>query len=425
MTDRTFVIVGGGLAGARAAAALRERGFDGRIVLIGAEAHLPYQRPPLSKEFLAAKQSAIARAYAEADQRLTLRDFTVYDADWYRSAEVELLLGAEVTVLSGHDHSVGLADGSALGYDRLLLATGARARRPAIPGADAAGVYYLRTIDDAVALDAALAAASSLAVIGAGWIGLEVAASARLRGLAVTVIGRSALPLVRVLGPENAAVFAALHRDNGVDLRLGAAVAEISTVDGSADGVVFADRSRVDADVVLIATGAQPSSELARDAGLTVGPGGVLVDAALRTSDPDVYAVGDVAAIAHPVLGVRIGGGHWADARKQPAVAAAGMCGAAARYTDLPYFFTDQYDLGMEYIGYAPAYHRVVFRGDVAGRTYLAFWLDADDRVLAGMNVNVPGVIGDLKQLVTARATITPDRLADPRIPLDELRRDC
>lgn len=421
MTDRSFVVVGGGLAGARAVAALREQGFDGRIVLIGAEPHLPYQRPPLSKEFLAAKQSAIARAYDEADRRLTLDDFTVYDADWYADHDVELRLGTAVTALSAQAHTVRLADGAVIGYHKLLLATGARPRHPAIPGVDAAGVHYLRTIDDAVALDAALAAASSLVVVGAGWIGLEVAASARLRGLGVTLIGRSELPLAGVLGPENAAVFAALHRANGVDLRLGASVTAIGAAGGRADRVVLADGSRVGADVVVVATGAQPNSELARDAGLATGPSGVLVDAALRTTDPDIYAVGDVAAVAHPVLGTRIAGGHWAEARKQPTVAAAGMLGAAARYTDLPYFFTDQYDLGMEYIGYAPAYDRVVFRGDTAAGAYLAFWLDADDRVLAAMTVNVPGVIAELKKIVAARAPIAPARLADPRIPLAAL----
>lgn len=421
MTSRTFVIVGGGLAAARAVEALRNRGFEGRLILIATERHLPYQRPPLSKEFLAAKQSSITRAYAEADQRLTLRDFTVHDRDWYRSRGVELRLGTRVTALQPRARSVSLDDGTVVGYDKLLLATGARPQRPAIPGADAAGVHYLRTIDDAVALDAALKTASSLAVVGAGWLGLEVAASARLRGVAVTVVGRSELPLAGVLGAENAAVFAALHRRNGVDLRLGIEVTAITGTDGSTGGLTLTDGSHVGADVVLVATGADPNSELADQAGLAIEAGGVLVDASLRTSDPDIYAVGDVAAVQHPVLATTIRSGHWADARKQPTVAAAGMLGTPTEYTDLPYFFTDQYDLGMEYIGYAPEYHRVIFRGDVDIHRYVAFWLDAAGRVLAGMNVNVPGVISDLKKLVQSRIPIDPARLADPRLPLGSL----
>lgn len=421
----TFVIVGGGLAGAKAAEALRDNGFDGRIILFCAERHLPYLRPPLSKEFLAAKESSIARAYAEADQRLVLRDFTVNDSAWYRQHHVDLRLGEQVVSVDPSAHSVELADGAVGHYDKLLLATGARPRRLAIPGADTDGVHYLRTIDDGSALDAALTGASSLVVVGAGWIGLEVAASARLRGVEVTVVGRAELPLLTALGEENGAVFAALHREHGVDLRLGAQVAAITTVDGEASGLSLTDGSQVAADVLLVAVGAVPNVELAERAGLTIGGGGVLVDASLRSSDPDVYAVGDVAAADHPVLRARIRSQHWADALKQPSVAAAGMLGKPVEYTDLPYFFTDQYDLGMEYVGYAPDYRRVVFRGSVDTRVYVAFWLDDDNRVLAGMNVNVPGVIDDIKRLVRARMPVDPARLSDPVLPLDSLVGGC
>ncbi|MBS9532845.1 FAD-dependent oxidoreductase [Mycobacterium sp. M1] len=393
------VIVGGGLAGAITVEKLRDRGFDGRITLFAAEPHLPYDRVPLSKDFLAAKTSAVAVGYAEAGRRLGLPAITVHDADWYSGQGVEVRVGTRVTVLDPAGHRVTLADGSGVGYDRLVLATGARARRLPIPGADAAGVHYLRTADDAAALDAVLRTGSSLVVIGAGWIGLEVAASARARGVDVTVLGRSALPLPS-LGPEVGQIFADLHWGHGVDLRLSAAVVSIRTAGGVATGVELGDGSVVAADTVLIAVGAQPNVELACEAGLTVADGGVAVDAALRSSAPDVFAVGDVAAAEHPLLGARLAGGHWAEALKQPAVVAAGILGQQAQYADLPYFFTDQYELGMEYVGYAPDYARVVFQGDVDSGAYLVFWLAADDRVLAGMTVNVMGRIGEIKELI-------------------------
>ncbi|WP_409429354.1 NAD(P)/FAD-dependent oxidoreductase [Mycobacterium sp. SMC-11] len=397
----TFVIVGAGLAGAKAAEALRDKNFDGTIVLVGQEHQLPYERPPLSKEFLAGKK--------------TLDDFTVKPRSWYREHEIDLRLGDRVVSVDPSGHNVTLADGTSLGYDRLLLATGSRSRRLPIPGADASRVHYLRTIEDASALDSALdsalASGDSLAVVGAGWIGMEVAAAARQRGVDVTVVESAALPLLAGLGAENAAVFADLHREHGVDLRTGATVAEITTAGGAAAGLRLGDGSQIRADAVLVAVGAQPNIELAQQAGLSTGDGGVLVDAGLRSSDPDIYAVGDIAAAQHPLFGTRIRTEHWANALKQPAVAASGMLGEAAEYTELPYFFTDQYDLGMEYVGYAPHYARVVFRGDPAGREYTSFWLDDDNRVLAGMNVNIWEGLDDIKALINAQAPVNPDRL--------------
>lgn len=402
-----FVIVGAGLAAAKAAEALRDKGFDGAVVLIGDESRLPYERPPLSKEYLAGKKS--------------LDDFTVDAADWYRDNDVELRLGQPVVSIDRSGHTVALADGTAVPYRKLLLATGSRARRPTITGADAAGVHYLRSFDDAAALNSALVAGSALAVVGAGWIGLEVAASARQRGVEVTVVETADVPLRAALGAEAGAVFAALHREHRVDLRLGAAVAEISTADGAATGLVLGDGSRIAADTVLVAVGAQPNIELADHAGLTVADGGVAVDAALRSSDPDIYAVGDIAAAQHPLLGTRIRTEHWANALKQPSAAAAAMLGEAAEYAELPYFFTDQYDLGMEYVGYAPNYRRVVFRGNVEGREFTAFWLDDAQRVLAGMNVNIWEGLDDIKALIRSRTAVDPGRLADPAVPLGEL----
>ncbi|KLI07055.1 pyridine nucleotide-disulfide oxidoreductase [Mycolicibacterium conceptionense] len=403
-TSSTFAIVGGGLAGAKAAEALRDNDFDGHVVLFAAEDKLPYERPPLSKEYLAGKKK--------------LDDFTVDPAAWYRDHNVDLRLGTEVSALDPAGHTLTLPDGTTVGYDKLLLATGSASRRPPIPGSDAAGVHYLRTIDDAAALSAALAPGATLAIVGAGWIGLEVAAGARSRDVNVTVVEAAHLPLLAALGTEVGEVFAQLHRAHGVDLRLDQSVQEVTTADGTATGLRLGDGSTVAADAVLIAVGAAPNIGLAEQAGLAVADGGVLVDASLRTSDPDIYAVGDIAAAQHPFFGVRIHTEHWANALKQPAVAVAGMLGKSAEYDELPYFFTDQYDLGMEYVGHAPEYQRVVFRGDVAGREFVAFWLDGANRVLAGMNVNVWDVLDDVKALIRSAAPVDPDRIADPTQPL-------
>lgn len=330
-TSSTFAIVGGGLAGAKAAEALRDNDFDGHVVLFAAEDKLPYERPPLSKEYLAGKKK--------------LDDFTVDPAAWYRDHNVDLRLGTEVSALDPAGHTLALPDGTTVGYDKLLLATGSASRRPPIPGSDAAGVHYLRTIDDAAALSAALAPGATLAIVGAGWIGLEVAAGARSRDVNVTVVEAAHLPLLAALGTEVGEVFAQLHRAHGVDLRLDQSVQEVTTADGTATGLRLGDGSTVAADAVLIAVGAAPNIGLAEQAGLAVADGGVLVDASLRTSDPDIYAVGDIAAAQHPFFGVRIRTEHWANALKQPAVAVAGMLGKSAEYDELPYFFTDQYDL--------------------------------------------------------------------------------
>ncbi|KZS60893.1 NAD(P)/FAD-dependent oxidoreductase [Mycobacterium ostraviense] len=407
-SSTTFVIVGGGLAGAKAAEALRYNGFDGTITLFADEEQLPYERPPLSKEFLAGKKS--------------LDEFTVQNSDWYRDHDVDLRLGARVSSLDPAAHTVGLPDDTTVHYDKLLLATGSASRRLPIPGADAAGVHYLRTFEDASALNSALAEGSSLAVVGAGWIGLEVAASARQRNVDVTVVEAARQPLSAALGDTVGKVFADLHRDHGVDLRLEAQVAEITTEGGRASGLKLGDGSVIAADAVLVAVGAKPNIELAQQAGLAMADGGVQVDASLRTSDPDIYAVGDIAAAEHPLLGTRIRTEHWANALKQPAVAVAGMLGTPGEYAELPYFFTDQYDLGMEYAGHASGVERVVFRGDVAGREFVAFWLDGDNRVLAGMNVNIWDVLDDVKALIRSKAPVDAGRLADPASPLAEAR---
>lgn len=391
--SQTFVIVGGGLAGAKAAQALRDKDFDGRIILFAEEDHLPYERPPLSKEFLAGTKK--------------LTDFTVDNSAWYRDHDIDLRLETTVAAIDPSAHTVALPDGDTVHYDKLLLATGSRPRVPGIPGADGEGVRYLRTVDDARSLDSALQRDSSSAIVGAGWIGLEVAASARQRGVEVTVLESARLPLLNSLGAEVAEVFADLHREHGVDLRLETDVASVS-----ASSVTLADGSVLPADTVLVAVGAAPNIELAVQAGLTLAEGGVQVDAALRTSDPDIFAVGDIAAAENPVFGTRIRTEHWANALKQPAVAAAGMLGRSATYDELPYFFTDQYDLGMEYVGHSAGYQHVVFRGDRDTREFTAFWLDAHNRVLAGMNVNIWDGLDDIKALVRSGVPVDVEQLS-------------
>ncbi len=407
-TNRRFVIVGGGLAGAKIAEALRDRDFDGEITVLSEEDHLPYERPPLSKEFFAGKK--------------TLPEFTVHDGEWFRDHHIDLRPGTTATAIDPAAHTVSLPDGSTISYDKLALATGSRSRRLDIPGSDAEGVHYVRTVDQAAALLRTLAADKKLVVIGAGWIGLEIAASARGFDVEVTVLEHAGLPLESTLGPEMGEVFAALHRQNGVDLRTGTDVSAISVDGDHASGVTLSDGTVIPADAVLIAVGALPNTELASEAGIDVD-NGVLVDAGLQSSDPDIVAVGDIAAAQHPILNSRIRVEHWANALNQPETAADTMLGRPAEYVRMPYFFTDQYDLGMEYVGHAPhgGYSRVVTRGDVDKREFLAFWLDSANKVLAGMNVNIWDAGDAIKELVASSGPVDPERLADPETPLAEV----
>ena len=404
----TFVIAGGGLAGAKAAEALREQGFDGRVVLVGSEVHLPYERPPLSKDYLAGRSE--------------WESFQVHDSEWYEQHDIELRLGAGVIGLDLAAHELELSDGVVLTYTKLLLATGSSPRKLSVPGADAAGVHYLRTVGDSDRIKQSIADGDRFVVIGAGWIGLEVAATARQAGCEVTVLESEPLPLLKALGPEVARVFVGLHEANGVSLRFSVGAEEILTSDGGVTGVRLADGSVVPADAVVVGIGAAPNVEVAVGAGLTVEDG-VVVDASLRSSDPDVYAVGDIARFMHPLLGKRIRVEHWANALNQPGVVAGSMLGKDVVWEDLPYFFTDQFDLGMEFVGHVEpgGYESVVFRGDVAGREFIAFWLSSDGRVLAGMNVNVWDVTEPIKGLIRSGKAVDIERLADPGVPLGEV----
>ncbi|MDX6284483.1 MAG: hypothetical protein QOH03_5554, partial [Kribbellaceae bacterium] len=385
----------------------REEGFDGPVVLLGSEEELPYERPPLSKGYL---QGSSDREKA-----------FVHPAAWYEEQRVDLRLLTTVTAIDTVAHEVFLADGGRVGYARLLLATGSTPRRLDVPGAGLDGVRYLRTLPDSDRLKADLAERPRVVIIGAGWIGLEVAAAARGAGLEVTVVEPAELPLLRVLGPEVAQVFADLHRANGVDLRLRTGVNALTGSDGVVNGVDLSDGTHLAADLVVVGVGVTPNTALAAEAGIAVSDG-VEVDEHLRSSDPDVFAAGDVAAALHPVLGRRIRVEHWANARHQGRTAALGMLGREAVHDRAPYFFSDQYDLGMEYTGYVEPgrYDEVLFRGDVAAREFLAFWV-ADGRVLAGMNVNVWDVVEDVADLVLSGRRVDPRRLVDPAVAVRDL----
>ena len=394
-TPSSVVIVGGGLAGAKTAEALRSKGYHGPVTLISAEQLLPYERPPLSKGYLAGNDEFEAAI--------------VHPAEWYDENDVTLRRGTEVVAVHPDDSAVELAGGERLEYGALVLATGSTPRRLPIPGADTA--LTLRNRADSDAIRATFGEGKRLVIVGAGWIGLEVAAAARDKGTEVTVLEAAELPLLAVLGHEMAAVFADLHRAHGVDLHFGVKVAEIAP-----DGVRLADGTHFPADAVVLGVGAAPLIELAEQAGLATD-NGVLVDAALRTSDPAIYAVGDIANHDHPVLGHRVRVEHWATALNQPAAAAAAILGEDGDgYRDLPYFFSDQYDLGMEYIGQGRADSRVVTRGDVPGREFVAFWLDADDRILASMNVNVWDVVDEIRPLIVEGRQVDVAKLADPKV---------
>jgi 3-phenylpropionate/trans-cinnamate dioxygenase ferredoxin reductase component len=403
----TFVIIGAGMAGALTAQALREEGFDGRLVLVGDEVDRPYERPPLSKGYL--------MGTAERD------DMFVHAKDWYAEHDVELRQGVQATGLDIGRHEVTLGSDEQLRYDALGLATGAVPRQLRVPGADLTGVHYLRRVGDSEQLREAFGTSTRAVVIGGGWIGLETAAAARAAGVAVTLLERSELPLQGILGSKLAQVFAGLHRHNGVDLRVQTEVAEILGDNGKVTGVRLTNGDHVPADLVIVGVGVLPNIALAERAGLNVD-NGVVVDEHLRTSDADIVAVGDIANAYHPLLKRHLRVEHWANARRQPPIAAQTMLGRPGIYDRMPYFFSDQYNLGMEYAGFVEpgGYDDVVLRGDVDRLEFLAFWV-SDRRVLAGMNVNVWDVNPDIDRLVVSGRQVDRDQLADPDVPLDSL----
>jgi 3-phenylpropionate/trans-cinnamate dioxygenase ferredoxin reductase component len=396
----SFVIVGGGMAGAIATQTLREEGFDGKITLLGQEPNAPYERPPLSKDYLQGK--------ADRDS------IFVHPEPWYAEHAVELSLGSTVTSLDPASRTIG----ERLSYDKLLLATGSKPRRLDVPGADLDGVYYLRNVEESDWLKIEFAQANRVVIIGAGWIGLETAAAARAAGLDVTLLVSGDLPLQHVLGPEAAPIFDELHRSHGVDLRYRTTAVELTGRHGRVTGVMLSDGTRIDADMIIVGIGAVPRTEIAADAGLKID-NGIVVDEHLRTSDPDIFAAGDIARTYNPRLGRHIRVEHWANARRQGVVAAKAMLGQDAADVRPSYFFTDQYDLSMEYTGdIGPTgYDRVIFRRHADSDQMIVFWL-SEQRVQAGMNINIWDVADDIERLIQSARPINADDLADPAIPL-------
>ncbi len=402
-----FVIVGAGLAGAKAAETLREEGFDGPVVLVGEEPEPPYERPPLSKDYL------LGKAERDASQ--------VHPPDWYAGHDVDLRTGVQATELDPAGHRLELATGESLAYEKLLLATGSSARRLPVPGADLEGVLYLRTRAEADRLKAELAGGGRrVVVVGAGWIGLEVTAAARTYGNDVTVVEPQPTPLHGVLGPEMGAVFARLHRDHGVDLFTDTTVRELRGPAGRVETVVTDRHAGLPADLVVVGIGAAPNTRLAAAAGLEVD-NGVVVDERLRSATPDVYAAGDVASAFHPLYGRYVRVEHWANALNGGPAAARSMLGQDVSYERVPYFFTDQYDLGMEYSGLSSPGDTVICRGDPESGEFIAFWVTEEGRVTAGMNVNVWDVTEPIQQLIRSRRQVQPARLSDPDTSLEVL----
>jgi 3-phenylpropionate/trans-cinnamate dioxygenase ferredoxin reductase subunit len=393
-----LLIVGASLAGAKAAEGARAQGYDGPIRLIGAEPHLPYERPPLSKGLLLGKEPPAKAA--------------VEDTDWYVRNEVGLLLGAPATALDLGAKEVDVA-GRRIGFETLVLATGSTPRKLPVPGMDLPEVLVLRTVDDALALREALKPGVRVAVVGASWIGTEVASAAQQRGAEVVMADPLSQPLERVLGAEIGAFYAEVHRSHGIDLRVGVGVEGVEG-DDHVTGLRLAGGDVVPADLVVVGVGVRPNVELATAAGLDV-EGGVLVDEHLRTSHPDVFAAGDIADEWHPLVGRRVRVEHWANALNQGKVAGANAAGASQVYDRVPYFFSDQWDVGMEYSGWPVPFDRVVVRGELSTDGFVAFYL-ADGKVVGGINVNVWDVNEHVQALIRSGAVVDADRLADTSV---------
>jgi 3-phenylpropionate/trans-cinnamate dioxygenase ferredoxin reductase subunit len=399
----SFVIVGAGLAGAKAAETLREEGFDGRLTLIGDEPERPYERPPLSKEHLR----------GETDEAPY-----VHEASFYDDNHIELLTSTRVTGIDLGLRDLLLEGDRRLGYDRLLLATGSVPRRLDVPGGKLDGIHYLRTLADSERIGALIETGRRLVVVGSGWIGAEIAASARQKGCEVTMIEMASLPLERVLGPEVGQIYLNLHRDHGVEF-LPETTVERFEGEGSVERVVTRDGAVIDTDFVVVGVGVAPRTGLVETAGLKID-NGVVVDEHLETSAPGVLAAGDVANAWHPFYGHKLRVEHWANALNQGPVAAKSMLGQEASYDEIPYFFSDQYDAGMEYSGYATEWDEVVFRGDVAAREFIAFWLK-DEQVVAGLNMNVWDVSEEIRDLIRSRRRVASRELTDGDVPLSKL----
>ena len=397
---RTFVIVGGGLAGVSAATELRARGFDGRVVVVAAEPHLPYERPPLSKEYLRGEQDTPA---------------LIRPAEWYEDQDVDLRLGSRVESVDTTGPAVELSDGERIEADAVLLATGGTPRR--LPGDPSDRILYLRTVEDATRLRDVLRG-GRLVVVGAGFIGAEVAASARSLGVEVTVLEMAPVPLARALGEEVGAIYGEIHRDHGVDLRTGAGV---ERVEETGDGVVVRTTAgdAIEASSVLVGVGMVPVTDVAERAGIPVS-NGVDVDMSCRASAPGIFAAGDVANHHHPLFGRQLRVEHFDNAVKMGAHAAGAMLGDTAPFDDPHWFWSDQYDVNLQYAGFAFAWDRVVVRGSLEDRDGVAFYLN-DGVLLAALGLNRGRDVRRAMKLVAAAVRPDPDELADEDVDLRTL----
>ncbi|MDX5373318.1 MAG: FAD-dependent oxidoreductase [Pseudomonadaceae bacterium] len=412
MTDAatsTAIIIGAGHAGGELAIALRNEGWEGRILLLGEEAHLPYHRPPLSKAYLAGsveKSSLAIRPQAA-----------------YERANVEFIGGARVVRIDRTNQRLELADGSQLAYTRLAIATGGRPRPLAVPNAAAAercgNFHYLRILDDVERIRAQLAPGKRLAIVGGGYIGLEVAASAVQQGLQVTVLEALPRVLQRVTAAELSAYYERKHREAGVDIRTQVQVADLEVAGDAVTALLCADGSRLETDLVVVGIGLIANTELAAEAGLAVD-NGILVDEHAQTSDPHIYAAGDCTNHPNPLLGRRLRLESVPNALEQSRVAAANMAGKAKAYASVPWFWSDQYELKLKMVGLSEGYERLVLRGDPASDSFSAFYLQGD-RVLAADTVNRPQDFIAAKRLVAEGIAVTDAQLADDGRPLKEL----
>ena len=405
-TER-FVIVGGGLAGAKAAESLRQEGFDGRLILIGDEPERPYERPPLSKDYLRGETDEVPYVHSES---------------FYRDNNVELWTSTRVTGIEAGLQEVLIEGDRHLGYDRLLIATGSVPRRIDVPGAALDGIHYLRTRADSDEIAKRIEGGGHLVVVGSGWIGAEIAASARQKGCDVTMIEVASLPLERALGAGVGQIYLGLHRDHGVEFLPETTVAHFEG-EHRVERVVTSDGAVVDADFVVVGIGVAPRTGLLEGGHLEINDG-LVVNEHLESSSPGVFAAGDVANAWHPFYRRSIRVEHWANALNQAPVAAKSMLGKDATYDEIPYFFSDQYDAGMEYSGYATDWDEVVFRGDPAEREFIAFWLK-DERIVAGMNMNVWDVSDPIRELIRLRRPVDRETLTDSAVPLSQLTADA
>ena len=402
-TEDTTVIAGAGQAGGQAALSLRQAGYGGRIVVCGAEPAPPYQRPPLSKKYLSGELPR---------ERVFLRPESFYSRN-----DVELRLGNPVRAIDPDHRTVTLADGDSLEFTDLVIATGSRPRRLDVPGADLGNVFYLRTLEDVEAIRAELAPGRKLAVVGGGYIGLEVASTAKGMGLEVCVIEAADRLLGRVTAPEMSAYYARAHRARGVDVRLSAAV-DAFEGSGKVEGV-RCGADLVPADLVVVGIGVVPDTELAEAAGLACDDG-IVVDETCATSAGHVYAAGDCTRHPSPILGRTLRLESVQNAIEQAKTAAANVAGTPLRYAQVPWFWSDQFDLKLQMVGISDGYDTIVQRGSMDADDFAMFYLK-DGVLIAVDAVNRPREFMACRKLVPERPRIDPEKLADESIPMQEM----